>query len=169
MTSLEFKQIVLPLKNKLYRFAMSFLKMQADAEDVVQDVMIKCWETIREPNKIENIEAFSMTMVRNKSLDKLKKKGRNYLQVAEQFELASSSASPFEKTVESETISRIQTLIKTLPENQRSVIVLRDVEGFSYEEISEILDMNLSQVKVNLHRGRKQVRTQMIEINSYGT
>ncbi len=110
-----------------------------------------------------------MTMVRNKSLDKLKKKGRNYLQVAEQFELASSSASPFEKTVESETISRIQTLIKTLPENQRSVIVLRDVEGFSYEEISEILDMNLSQVKVNLHRGRKQVRTQMIEINSYGT
>lgn len=147
---------------------MSFLKMQADAEDVVQEVMIKCWEVIKDTDKIENMEAFSMTLVRNKSLDKLKKKGRRYEEVSEQYGLASSTASPLEKTVELESVSQIKKLIAKLPEGQRSVITLRDVQGYSYDEISKILDMNMSQVKVNLHRGRKQVRTQMMELNNYG-
>lgn len=152
----------------MYRFALSFLKMQADAEDVVQDVMIKCWESIKEPGKIDNMEAFSMTLVRNKSLDKLKKKGRRYEQVSEQFDLSSSTTTPFEKTSERDTVFRIKRIISTLPEKQRSVVNLRDIEGFSYEEIGNILDMNLSQVKVNLHRGRKQIRTQILEMESYG-
>ena len=168
MTSLEFKQLVLPLKNKMYRFAMSFLKIQADAEDVVQDVMIKCWETIRDPKEIKSIEAFGMTLVRNKSLDKLKKKGRNYTEVSEQYDLASASASPLDETVISDSVQRIRSLISNLPEAQRSVIVLRDMEGFTYDEISQVLGIKVNQVKVYLHRARKQVRTQMIKTESYG-
>ncbi len=147
---------------------MSFLKMQADAEDVVQEVLIKCWEVIKDSDKIDNMEAFSMTMVRNKSLDRLKKKGRRYEEVSEQYDLASSSASPLEKTVELESVRQVKSFIKRLPEGQRSVITLRDIEGYSYDEICKILGMNMSQVKVNLHRGRKQVRTSMMELNNYG-
>ena len=168
MTSLEFKQTILPLKNKLFRFAMSFLKMQADAEDVVQEVMIKCWESIKEPSKIENMEAFSMTLVRNKSLDKLKKKGRRYEEISETFSLSSSGANPYEETAEKDTVGSIKRMINELPEKQRTVIILRDVEGFSYDEIAKIIDMSLSLVKVNLHRGRKQVRTQMMELENHG-
>jgi len=168
MTSSEFINAILPLKNKMFRFAMSFLKMQAEAEDVVQDVMIKCWETIKDPNSIDNMEAFGMTLIRNKSLDKLKKKGRNYLQVNEVFDLASSGLSPDEKAIESDTVGRIKTLMNNLPEAQRSVVILRDIEGFSYDEIAKIQGITLQSVKVNLHRGRKKIREQLIQIESYG-
>ena len=147
---------------------MSFLKMQADAEDVVQEVMIKCWESIKEPSKIENMEAFSMTLVRNKSLDKLKKKGRRYQDISEGFSLSSSGANPYEETAEKDAVKSIKKFITELPEKQRTVIILRDIEGFSYDEIAKILDMSLSLVKVNLHRGRKQVRTQMMELENHG-
>ena len=167
MTSSEFKQLILPLKNKLYRFAKSFV-CEADAEDVVQDVMIKCWEDIDDPKSISNIEAFSMKMVRNKSLDKLKKKGRHYLQVVDQYDLSSESKDPFEKTKENEAISKIRDIIRLLPQKQRNVISLRDVEGYSYKEIGEMLDMTVDQVKVNLHRARTYVRSQMQKINEYG-
>ncbi len=152
----------------MFRFAMSFLKLKHDAEDVVQDVMIKCWETIKEPASIENIEAFSMTLVRNKSLDKLKKKGRRYDEITEKFELSAAQETPYQKAEQKDMLTQMRGLIEKLPENQRSVLVLRDIEGFSYDEISEILDMNMGQVKINLHRGRKQVRTQLLEIQSYG-
>jgi len=147
---------------------MSFLKIQPDAEDVVQDVMIKCWETINESRSIENIEAFSMTMVRNKSLDKLKKKGRRYVEVSDQFDLHATENSPYKAAEQGDTMSRMKALINDLPETQKSVITLRDMEGFSYEEISEILEINLGQVKINLHRGRKQVREKLIELERYG-
>ncbi|MEM7162110.1 MAG: RNA polymerase sigma factor [Bacteroidota bacterium] len=167
MTSSEFKQLILPLKNKLFRFAQSFVSRE-DAEDVVQDVMIKCWEDIDRPQQIDNIEAFSMKMVRNKSLDKLKKKGRNYLQVVDQYQLHSREKDPHEKTGESETISKIKDIISLLPQKQRNVINLRDIEGYSYNEIAETLEMSTDQVKVNLHRARVYVREQMKKINAYG-
>ncbi len=167
MTSSEFKQLILPLKNKLFRFAQSFV-CREDAEDVVQDVMIKCWEDIEDPNNIDNMEAFSMKMVRNKSLDKLKKKGRNYLQVVDQYNLSSGTKNPYEETKEKESISQIRDIIQLLPQKQKNVILLRDIEGYSYNEIGETLDLSIDQVKVNLHRARTYVRKQMVKINEYG-
>ena len=167
MTSSEFKQLILPLKNKLFRFAQSFV-CKEDAEDVVQDVMVKCWEDIENPEKIENMEAFSMRMVRNKSLDKLKKKGRNYLQVVEQYNLSSATKNPYEATKEKESMNQIRDIILLLPQKQRNVIQLRDIEGYSYNEIGETLEMSVDQVKVNLHRARVYVREQMTKINAYG-
>lgn len=152
----------------MYRFAMSLLSQSADAEDVVQEVMIKCWEDIVDPEKIENIEAFSMKMIRNKSLDKLKKKGRNYLQIVDQYNLSTEVSDPYEVTREREAISRIKDIMELLPEKQKSVIALRDIEGYSYNEISETLNMDMSQVKVYLHRARNYIREQMIKIENYG-
>ncbi|HCY46111.1 MAG TPA: hypothetical protein DHU89_05460, partial [Flavobacteriales bacterium] len=89
-------------------------------------------------------------------------------EISETFSLSSSGANPYEETAEKDTVGSIKRMINELPEKQRTVIILRDVEGFSYDEIAKILDMSLSLVKVNLHRGRKQVRTQMMELENHG-
>lgn len=164
VTTQQFKSFILPLKNKLYRFALSFVVNEADAKDVVQDVMIKSWERIEDISKIKNIEAWCMTMTRNKSLDMLRKKGRNHLQIADQVHLSSTELNPFEKTSTLESRSNIQHFIAQLPDNQREVITLRDIEGHSYKEIADILNLELNHVKVLLHRARQSVKKKLEKI-----
>ncbi|MCB0851808.1 MAG: RNA polymerase sigma factor, partial [Bacteroidetes bacterium] len=87
MTAEQFQQLVLPHKNKLYRFALAYLD-EANAKDIVQEVMLSAWEKIQDPRSVNNIEAWCMTLTRNKSLNMLKKKGRTYLQISEQYDLS---------------------------------------------------------------------------------
>jgi len=169
VTSQVFEQVILPLKNKLFRFAMSYLKDVDDAKDVVQDVMIKTWEDLKDDSGIRNVEAWCMTLVKNKSLDRLKRSGRNYLQIVDQHDLTASVADPYEQTVRREQGETIRKVINSLPDRQREVISLRDIEGYSYNEIADILEIELSNVKVLLHRARMQVRTQLKKQVEYGT
>jgi RNA polymerase sigma-70 factor (ECF subfamily) len=76
--------------------------------------------------------------------------------------------SPEENAVMQENMKRIGELMTSLPEKQRQVMHLRDIEGYSYNEISEILEMDMSQVKVNLFRARNTVREKLQKINAYG-
>ena len=156
MTTEEFKHHILPLKNKLFRFALSYLASQADARDVVQEVMLNAWTHIKDLNAIGNPEAWCMTAARNKALNMLKKKGRNHLPVEDQYDLPSESASPLKLTEAKEVIDKIRGIIASLPEKQREVIRLRDVEEYSYKEIAEILQLELNHVKILLFRARKQ-------------
>jgi RNA polymerase sigma-70 factor (ECF subfamily) len=78
------------------------------------------------------------------------------------------TASPHEATEIGESMTRINQMIAALPEKQRQVIHLRDIEGYSYNEICEILELDMSQVKVNLFRARNAVREKLIKINAYG-
>ena len=169
VTAKVFEQLILPLKNKLFRFAMSYLKDVDEAKDVVQDVMIKIWEDLKDDSGIRNVEAWCMTLVKNKSLDRLKRSGRNYLQIVDQHHLAAVTADPYEVTVRKEQGQAIRKVINGLPEKQREVISLRDIEGYSYNEIAEILEIELGNVKVLLHRARIQVRQQLKEQVEYGT
>ena len=169
VTAQVFEQLILPLKNKLFRFAMSYLKDVDEAKDVVQDVMIKTWEDLKDESGIRNVEAWCMTLVKNKSLDRLKRSGRNYLQIVDQHDLAASAADPFELTARKEQGDSIKRLINDLPEKQRQVITLRDIEGYTYNEIAEILEIELSNVKVLLHRARTQLRVQIKKHVEYGT
>ncbi|NND93524.1 MAG: RNA polymerase sigma factor [Flavobacteriales bacterium] len=168
VTNKAFEQIILPLKDKLFRFAFSYLKNEDDAKDVVQDVMIKTWEDVKDLSAIRNIEAWCMTLVKNRSLDKLKRKGRNHLQIVDQHQLKIVDADPLQQTVTNERVKQITEIISLLPEKQRDVINLRDVEGYSYQEISEIMAIELNHVKVLLHRARIQVRNSIKNLQDYG-
>lgn len=168
MTTKQFQHIILPLKNKLFRFALSFLGNEADAMDVVQEVMMKAWEKIDEPSNFGNPEAWCMTLTKNRCLDLLKKKGRNHLPLADQYDLQAGSASPLEETESRESIDKIQEIISHLPDLQRTVIQLRDVEGYSYKEIADIMGVGMSHVKVLLHRARKQVQKRFRRVNQHG-
>jgi RNA polymerase sigma-70 factor (ECF subfamily) len=168
MNTEDFETRVLPTKNKLYRFAFRLLGNSEEAKDVVQETMIKVWNG-RDLAEVQNMEAWCMRIAKNLSLDKLRSKQRKTTDsMSASFDIAHESLSPLEKTELTESMKRINELMTTLPEKQRQVMHLRDVEGYSYNEICDIMELDMSQVKVNLFRARNAVREKLIKLNAYG-
>jgi RNA polymerase sigma factor (sigma-70 family) len=165
----SFETRVLPTKNKLFRFAFRLLGSQEEARDVVQDVMIKVWNGREQMASIENMEAWCMRITKNLSLDRLRSKQRkNTDPIEEGFEVKQETLTPYERTELNENMQRINQLMTALPDKQRQVMHLRDVEGYSYNEICEIMELDMSQVKVNLFRARNAVRERLVKLNAYG-
>lgn len=165
----SFQMRVLPAKNKLFRFALRFLGNEEEAKDVVQEVFIRVWNGRDQMNEVQNWEAWCMRITKNLSLDRIRVITRKQTRPIEDgYAVMQESLSPLESTEISESMNRINQFIAALPEKQRQVIHLRDVEGYSYNEICEILEIDLSQVKVNLFRARNAVREKLMKINAYG-
>lgn len=165
----SFQSRVLPSKNKLFRFALKVLGNEEEAKDVVQEVFIRVWNGRDQMNEVQNWEAWCMRITRNLSLDRIRSMNRKSTQpIEESFDIHHEALTPHETTEIHESMQRITQLISTLPEKQRQIIHLRDVEGYSYNEISEILELDMNQVKVNLFRARTAVREKLIKINAYG-
>lgn len=164
-----FEARVMPVKNKLFRFAFRLLGSSEEAKDVVQEVFIKVWNGREQITEIHNMEAWCMRITKNLSLDRLRTRQRRSTDpIEESFDLQVDTPTPHEKTEISESMVKINQLIAALPEKQRQVIHLRDIEGYSYNEICEILELDMSQVKVNLFRARNSVREKMLKMNAYG-
>lgn len=164
----DFKQMVLPFQNKLYRFALRLLGTNAEAEDVVQEVFIKAWDRREQLPEYTNVEAWCMRVTKNLSLDVLKSKHRKFRLNKTDRDVQNTALTPDRQTEVNDAYARVHEIMETLPEKQKLVLQLRDIEGYSYQEISEMLEINLSQVKVNLFRARDKVRKQMIKAESYG-
>lgn len=164
-----FESRVLPVKNKLFRFAFRLLGSSEEAKDVVQEVFIRVWNGRDQMASIDNMEAWCMRITRNLSLDKIRARQRKATDpIEENFDVQNDSRTPYEATENSENMQRISQLIASLPEKQRQVMHLRDIEGYSYNEICEILELDMNQVKVNLFRARNAVREKFVKINAYG-
>jgi RNA polymerase sigma factor (sigma-70 family) len=164
-----FQNRVLPAKNKLYRFALRFLNNEEEAKDVVQEVFIRVWNGREQMTEVQNWEAWCMKITRNLSLDRIRSISRKSAQPLEKaFNIHHHELTPYETTELQESMQSISNLIAALPEKQRQVIHLRDVEGYSYNEICEILEIDMNQVKVSLFRARNAVREKLMKINAYG-
>lgn len=164
-----FEARVLPVKNKLFRFAFRMLGSSEEAKDVVQEVFIKVWNGREQIEGIQNMEAWCMRITRNLSLDKLRSRQRKSTDsMDEAFDVREEGLTPHESTEIKESMVRINQLIAALPEKQRQVIHLRDVEGYSYNEICDIMELDMNQVKVNLFRARNAVREKLVKMNAYG-
>jgi RNA polymerase sigma-70 factor (ECF subfamily) len=164
----DFQTHILPYKNKLFRFAMSIVGNATEAEDVVQEVFIKIWQNRQQINKLNSLEAWSMKLTKNLSIDKLRSKHRRTDGLENIVEISSREATPDKATELNDTMSRIKALMFQLPEKQRQILQLRDIEGMTYEEISQVLELPLNQIKVNLFRARKQIRAKLLKSESYG-
>lgn len=162
------KNKVLPLKNKLFRFALRIVENRLEAEDVVQEVFIKMWKQGNELDKVKNVEAWCMKITKNLAIDKLRSKHRKTQEIEEKQGLSTNLLTPYQAAATKDVFHQIKKLIQQLPEKQKLVMQLRDIEGMSYQEISDILSIPLSQVKVNLFRARKQIRIKFIKSESYG-
>ena len=169
MKKVSFRNDVLPLKNELFRLALRITLNRAEAEDIVQDTLIKVWNRRCEWENIDSIEAFSLTVCRNLSLDRIKKKENNNdsledVKVAEPL----ASSNPQDRMIEEDKISLVKQIVDALPEKQRSCMQLRDFEGKSYKEIAEILEISEEQVKVNIFRARQMVKQKYLKLDNYG-
>ena len=178
MKEISFRNDILPLKNELFRLALRITLNHAEAEDVVQETMIKVWNRRDRWGEIESIEAFCLTICRNISLDKLKK-AENQNQSLESLRVGlgtdghdapdhSYSSNPEEQAMQQDRIQLVRRLIDKLPEKQRSCMQLRDFEGKSYKEIAQILGISEEQVKISIFRARQTIKQKFLEIEKYG-
>ena len=169
MKKISFRNDVLPLKNALYRLALRITLNTAEAEDIVQDTLIKVWDKRDGWDEIESIEAFSMTICRNLALDRIKKaENQNGSLDAISFEAPDATSNPYEQMIQKDRIELIKILVDSLPERQRSCMQLRDFEGKPYREIAAILGITEEQVKVNIFRARQAIKTKFKEADQYG-
>ena len=169
MKNISFRNDVLPLKDALYRLALRITLSHEEAQDIVQDTLIKVWDKRESWNEIESIEAFSITICRNLALDRIKKPDDLNDSLEErQTESPDTSSTPFEDTLQQDRIELVRNLVNALPEKQRSCMQLRDFEGKPYKEIAKILGISEEQVKVNIFRARQTVKERFQKYDNYG-
>jgi RNA polymerase sigma-70 factor, ECF subfamily len=168
MNSEEFKNRYFPYHRKLFRIALRILGNTADAEDAVQEVYLKLWNLRDKLSETNNQEAFVTTVTKNLCFDKLKLKRTVRINDAQQL-YVSGDNSPYEQTEQNDNTGRIRRIIELLTEPQKSIIIFRDIENFSYEEIQDITGFTINHIRVSLSRARKQVRDELIKFHNYGT
>ncbi len=170
MKKISFQADVLPLKDKLFRMALRITLNPAEAEDVVQDTMLKVWNRREQLEQLDSIEAFCLTICRNLSLDKMRRMGRQEQSLDTEYDPTDHSytSNPEEQTVQRDRVKLVRQLIDQLPEKQRTAMQLRDIEGKSYRDIAEIMGISEDQVKVNIFRARQTIKKEFKQQEEYG-
>lgn len=166
MNQKDFIATVLPFKDRLYRIAKRILVSSDEAEDAVQEVYLKLWKGKEKIKNYKNPEAFAITMTKNYCLDRLKSKQASNLKIVHS---NFQNSDNLEKQIEAnDGVELVFKLMESLPEQQKIILQLRDVEEFEFSEIAKILDSNETAVRVALSRARKTLREQLIKKYNYG-
>lgn len=162
----EFKIQVLPLKNKLFRLAFRILNDREEAEDTVQDALVKLWTRKEELEKYNSIEAFAMTVTKNISLDRVRSRSFQEERLTDR-QAMSLKHDPGDIVEKTDYTGFIRKIIDGLPEQQKAIMHMRDIEGLEYEQIAEVMGLNINAIRVNLSRARKSVRDVILKIQGY--
>lgn len=167
MNQKDFVLLINPFKDKLFRLAKRLLVSTEEAEDATQEVLIKLWSKKENLDSYNSIEAMAMTMIKNYSLDQLKSKRASNLKI-EHTNFVDKEPSLFKKVEDNDSLQWVEKIINQLPEQQRLIIQLRDIEQCEFSEIAKIAAMNETAVRVALSRARKTIREYMLKTHSYG-
>ena len=150
-------------------YALRITQKHEEAQDIVQDTLIKVWNKRDDWESIDSIEAFSLTVCRNLALDRMKvKSSKNESLDNSHLDTPDLSRTPYERMQLKDRIELVKRMVDALPEKQRSCMQLRDFEGKSYKEISSILGISEDQVKVNIFRARQAIKQKYQQIDGYG-
>ncbi len=156
---MNFTTDILPLKNRLYRLALRITANHQEAEDIVQDTMLKVWSRRDSLDMVDSIEAYALTICRNIALDHIKRHETMNISLNDiPLDRADEREDPLKRLSVKNNLERIKRLMDTMPEKQRTCMQLRDFEGKSYKEIAAILDISEEQVKINIFRARKCIK-----------
>lgn len=168
MKEISFKNDILPLGDQLFRLALRITRNRQEAEDVVQDTLIRLWEGRDQLNEIKNLGTYAMTICRNLSLDHIDRmEHRNISLDEEVHDRQNNDRSPDERLMNIQRHEAVNDIISQLPEKQRTIIQLRDIEGKNYQEIAETMNLSLSDVKVTLFRARQAVKEKITKQNNH--
>lgn len=162
----QYIELVSELRNTIYRLVLSITSDSAEAEDIVQDVFERIW---RIRDKVLNStfpRAYACRIAHNLAIDRQRTTARR--QVFDLNEKVSSSNDGYNSADLSDIADLTRKIIASLPDKQRVIIHLRDVEGYEMEEIAEVLDMDEASVRMNLSRARKSVREELTKLINYG-
>ncbi|MDQ0476261.1 sigma-70 family RNA polymerase sigma factor [Chryseobacterium gotjawalense] len=162
MTHAVFKDTVFCLKDEMYRFAKRFVMSSDEAEDVVQDLMMKFWQKKEELANFGNLKSYAMKSVKNECLNRLK-----HEDVKMGFADFQMHRSELYQVETNNLKEQIIGFINQLPEKQKAVIHLKDVEEYDVSEIAEMLDMEENAVRVNLMRARQKVKDQIQKLMDF--
>ena len=159
MTEKEYNQCVTDHADHVYRFIVKNLRHEEDARDVVQTAFEKLWRN-RQEVEGEKSKSYLFTIAYNAMIDHLRKVKRVYLK--DEFR---EEASVIDKPAHNAK-AVLQDALSRLSETQRSLVMLKDYEGYSYEEIGQITGLNSSHVKVYLHRARLQLKEYLVKVEN---
>ncbi len=168
MQPTEFKNWIQPLSNKLYSTALRLVVNREDAKDIVQEVIMKLWEKRNEVGLKENADAWAVKIVMNQSLDWLKKHKPIYMDLKEEQFRTKNIDNPAQQLHFKEQLNTVHYLVQKMSPLQKAIFDLRELQGKSYQEIAEIVEVDISVVKVNLHRIRKKLKEHCESLEKYG-
>lgn len=159
MTEREYNECVTAYADNVYRFILKNLRHEEDARDVVQTAFEKMWRN-REDVDAQKSKSYLFTVAYHQMIDHIRKVKR--IQLREEFS--------DETRVESRPVNNLKKILDEalgrLSETQRSLVLLKDYEGYSYAEIGHIMNLNESQVKVYLHRARVQLKEYLVKMEN---
>ena len=153
----EFKITVLPLRGKLLNYARKLTDEPEDAEDAVQEVLLKLWNKRLELEQYRSIEAFAMTLTHNICIDMWRCKRNDTLSL-DIVQAASPTGTPERLLEIKDEIHLMHEIIDSLPNLQRTIMRMKDIEGYETDEIAEITGCGPEAIRSNLSRARKKVR-----------
>jgi len=168
MNQSAFVTLVIPFKDKVFRLAKRLLVSTEEAQDATQEVMVKLWAKNEVLEQYNSVEALAMTMTKNYCLDQLKSKRAGNLKIVHT-NFTDRTPSLQQQLEDTDSLSWVEKIINQLPEQQKLIVQMRDVEQYEFEEIAKILGMNETAIRVALSRARKTIRDFMTKTHQYGT
>ncbi len=166
MTAEEFKNKALPYSRKLYPMLFRILKDQEETMDALQDLMVKLWTKRDELENCTNLHSYIYTMAKNHGFDLLKKKRPSAITEHEENKILNFSDNGKEQETK-EKFEHVRNVIERLPEKMRTVIQMRDIDGFTFEEIKDITGYEIKYIRVILSRARLKVKQEVEKIYEY--
>lgn len=163
-----FRDKVMPLKDNLFRLALRLTLDTHAAEDIVQETLIKVWNKRTHWPHIASLEAYTITTCKHIALDTLKKPHTHHIPIDTNTPHTALHTTPEDNTEAKNNIKILKQAINTLPQKQRDIFTLREIEGLTYKQISNTLNLPEQQVKVYLLRARQKIKLIYIQIQQYG-
>jgi RNA polymerase sigma-70 factor (ECF subfamily) len=161
----QFKTDIISLRQKLFLFALKYLQNEEDAEDAVQETLLRLWKIRDQLDTVANLGAFSMQTLKNICIDRLRT-AKEYTEINDFYQVTDYNT-PYSVMEVKDMVALVKKIIANLPELQRIIIQMRDVEGYELQEIADITGTQVGAVTVNLSRARKKVRDTLIKITNY--
>jgi RNA polymerase sigma-70 factor (ECF subfamily) len=166
MSETLFEKLIVPASDKMYRYALSILREPDTAQDVVQECLMKIWDNRQKLPEIQSPEAWAMRITRNQCFDWVKTNRFTMYSDTDHDQADRHEAD--QELLVSDHLHWLEKILQALPEKQREVFHLREVEELTYQDIADVLSLSVSDVKVNLHRARTKVKEFITKTNAYG-
>ena len=167
MNQNEFLNMVNPFKDKVFRMAKRILVSTEEAEDATQEILVKLWNKKESIEAYNSLEALAMTMTKNYCFNQLKYKRAGNLKIVHS-NFSGREASLQQKVEDIDSMNWVEKIINALPEQQKLIVQMRDIEQYEFEDIAQVLEISEATIRVALSRARKTIRENMTKTHNYG-